>query len=54
MPYEIIKLRDSKYKVKNAKTGDVLAKGTTKEKAKNQVRLLNAIEHGYKPGMRNY
>ena len=50
----MFKLNGNKYEVKNVKTGDVLAKGTTKDKAKKQIRLLNAIDHGYKPGMRNY
>ena len=27
----------------------VKAKGTTKEKAERQKRLLNAVEHGWKP-----
>ena len=50
----MFKLNGNKYEVKNVKTSDVLAKGTTKTKATNQIKLLNAIEHGYKPGMRNY
>jgi len=29
--------------------GGVKAKGTTKRKAERQERLLNAIEHGWKP-----
>ncbi len=29
--------------------GGVKAKGTTKEKAKAQARLLQGIEHGWKP-----
>ena len=29
--------------------GGVKAKKTTKKKAKSQKRLLNAIEHGFKP-----
>jgi hypothetical protein len=47
MPYEAIKLpRSSFYRVRNIKSGDVLAKKTTKEKAEKQLRLLRAIEHG--------
>ena len=30
--------------------GGVKAKHTTKAKAKAQERLLNAVEHGWKPG----
>ena len=33
------------YKVMNRKTKRVFAKCTTKEKAKKQLRLLNAIEY---------
>ena len=29
-------------------TGHVTAKGTTKEAASAQIRLLQAIEHGYR------
>lgn len=29
--------------------GGVKAKGTTKKKAEAQKRLLNAVEHGWKP-----
>ena len=29
--------------------GGVKAKGTTKEKAQRQRKLLNAVEHGWKP-----
>jgi hypothetical protein len=32
----------------------VKAKSTTKSKAKKQVRLLNAIDHGFEPGMSPY
>lgn len=52
MPYEIKKLVDSKYKVINKATKDVKAYGTTKAKAQRQVRLLNAIDHGFKPSKR--
>ena len=30
--------------------GGVKAKNTTKEKAKKQRNLLNAVEHGWEPG----
>jgi len=47
MPEKITKTKSGKFRV----TGPhgVHAKGTTRAKAKAQVRLLNAIEHGFKP-----
>lgn len=47
MPEKISKTSSGKYRV----TGPhgVHAKGTTKAKAEAQVRLLNAIDHGYDP-----
>jgi hypothetical protein len=33
------------YSVKNANTGKVHSKGTTKPKAEAQIRLLNMMEH---------
>jgi hypothetical protein len=48
MPYKVEKNGDG-YKVVNAHTGVVRAKHTTKEKADAQVKLLHAIEHGYRP-----
>lgn len=45
MPYKIIKIRNKDlYKVVNSKTGKVHSSGTTKDKAKAQVRLLETIE----------
>lgn len=45
MPYKAIKLRNQNlYKVVNTKTGKVHSQGTTKDKAKAQVRLLETIE----------
>lgn len=46
MPYKINKT-DGKYRV--ASPHGTKSKGTTKEKAKAQVRLLRGIEHGWKP-----
>lgn len=46
MPYTITKFDDS-YKVTSP--SGTKAKKTTKKKAKKQVRLLNAIEHGFEP-----
>ena len=48
MPYAIVKIRGKKlYKVINPITGRVHSYHTTLKNAKSQVRLLNAIEHGY-------
>jgi hypothetical protein len=46
MPYTITKFDDS-YQVRSPH--GTKAKRTTKSKAKKQVRLLNAIEHGFEP-----
>jgi hypothetical protein len=46
MPYEITAFPEG-YKVTSP--SGVKAKKTTKSKAKKQVRLLNAIEHGFEP-----
>jgi hypothetical protein len=46
MPYTLRKVANKNcYKVMNRKTKRVFAKCTTKEKAKKQIRLLNAIEY---------
>ncbi len=47
MPVKVSKTSKGKYKVSTP--GGVKAKGTTKEKAESQERLLNAVEHGWKP-----
>jgi hypothetical protein len=49
MPYEIKQVSSRRYSVINKKTGAIHAKRTTKRKAKSQVRLLNAIDHGFVP-----
>lgn len=46
MPVKIRKV-GNKYRVSTP--NEVHAKGTTKEKAEAQERLLNAVEHGWKP-----
>ena len=51
MPYTITKFDDS-YKVTSP--NGVRAKKTTKSKAKRQVRLLNAIDHGFDPNANPY
>lgn len=44
MPFKIRKLPNKElYRVYNADTGDVLAKGTSRKKAEAQLRLLNSI-----------
>jgi len=50
MPVTISKVRGG-YRVSTPNA--VHAKRTTKKKAKAQKRLLNAVEHGWKPGRRN-
>jgi len=44
MPYKIIK-KGNKFAVWNIEKKIYKAKGTTKQKAEKQVRLLNYIEH---------
>jgi len=44
MPYTIKKLPSGKYKVTNKTTKKVIAKGTTKTKAQNQVKLINMLK----------
>jgi hypothetical protein len=49
MPLIIRKVRNQPFfSVKNSETGVVHSHHTTKANAKKQVRLLNAIEHGFK------
>lgn len=50
MPVKITKVKKG-YKVKTPNM--VHAKHTTKKKAEKQERLLNAIEHGWKPSKKN-
>jgi hypothetical protein len=47
MPVKLTKLPNGKVKVSTP--NGVHAKGTTMAKAKSQERLLNAVEHGWKP-----
>ena len=50
MPYKIRKLpNQNKYRVYNTETKEIKAFRTTLAKAKAMVRLLNAINHGWKP-----
>jgi hypothetical protein len=48
MPYTKTKNKSGGFTVSSPNS--VHAKSTTKEKADAQVRLLNAVEHGWKPG----
>jgi hypothetical protein len=48
MPYMLIK-SGSGFGVKNAITGVIHSYHTTLKKAKAQIRLLNAIDHGFVP-----
>jgi hypothetical protein len=50
MPVKIIKVKGDGYKVSTP--NGVKAKGTTKKKAESQKRLLNAVDHGFKPTKR--
>lgn len=47
MPVKLTKLKGGKVKVSTS--GGTKAKATTLSKAKAQERLLNAVEHGWKP-----
>jgi len=50
MVYQIRKVRGKElYSVKNAETGKVHSHETTKALAKKQVKLLQAIDHGFVP-----
>ena len=49
MPYKLIKKSARRYSVINPITKKVHAKNTTLKKAQRQIRLLNAIDHGFKP-----
>jgi hypothetical protein len=47
MPYTETKLKSGKVKVTSPH--GVKSKGSTPKNAERQVRLLNAIDHGFKP-----
>jgi len=44
MPYKITKLKNNKYQVKNIKTNKITSKGTTKNKAEKQIKLIGMLE----------
>lgn len=50
MPVKIRKTKGGKYRVSTPR--GTKAKATTKKKAEAQKRLLNAVEHGWKPTKR--
>jgi len=47
MPYEMAKLKSGKVRVSGP--SGVHAKSTSMKKAKAQIRLMEAVEHGFKP-----
>ena len=49
MPVRVRKV-GGRYRVSTPK--GVKSKGTTKRKAERQRRLLNAVDHGWRPGRR--
>jgi hypothetical protein len=52
MPAEVIKKANGRYAVRTP--NGVRAKNTTLAKAKKQQRLLNAVDHGWKPTNKRY
>lgn len=50
MPVKVKKTGKGKYRVSTP--SGVKAKSTTKEKAEAQERLLQEVEHGWRPGKR--
>jgi len=52
-PYILRKIRNQQlFSVKNAQTGQVHSQHSTKTNALNQIKLLNAIDHGLIPSQR--
>ena len=49
MPYSMFRLPDGHYRVINTESRRVHSKHSTKENAQKQMRLLNAVEHGFVP-----
>jgi hypothetical protein len=50
MPYKMSRVKGGGYRVTSP--SGTKAKRTSRSKAKKQIRLLNAVEHGWKPGKR--
>lgn len=54
MPYTIRKMPNRNcYRVRNLRTGRVMSDCTSRAKAEAQVRLMHAIDHGFKPRRRS-
>ena len=45
MPYQISRLSNGKYQVKNKITGKIHARGTTKDKAEKQIKLMEWMDN---------
>ena len=45
MPYQINRLSNGKYQVKNKITGKIHARGTTKDKAEKQIKLMEWMDN---------
>lgn len=50
MPARVTRNKNGTFRVSTP--NGVRAKATTKRKAASQARLLNAVEHGWRPGRR--
>lgn len=53
MPYKI-ESADGGYRVVNTVTGKLHARHSSLANARRQVRLLNAVDHGYRPRSGDY
>lgn len=49
MPYKLISHSDGTYSVKSMDSGKLVSKKTTLKNALAQIRLLQAIEQGFRP-----
>ena len=49
MPYKLKKNRNGTYEVLDRLKNKIHSKHTSLEKAKKQIRLLEAIDHGWMP-----
>lgn len=49
MPYQILRLSNNKWVLKNKETGKVKGHHSSYVSALRQMRLLQGIEHGWKP-----
>jgi hypothetical protein len=49
MPYKLILHRNGMASVKNMETGKFASRMTTPSNALKQLRLLQALEHGFRP-----